>query len=100
MISGAQAVLLEPRVELSAGEAEERRRLRLVAAGGLQGALDEAPLHVLQVHTAGGQGRGGVSEGDQLGTRRLGPADGGRQMLAGDQAAVAEQDGALDGVAQ
>ncbi len=90
-----QAVLLDPRIELRARQAEELGRARLVVPRLRQRLDHERALDVFEVDAAGGQ-RAARSR------RRCAPARRGvhRQVLASDDPAVGEDHGALDRVPQ
>src|SRR5215475_2498498 len=93
-----QAVALEAGVELSAGQTEKARGLGLVVLGLGHGALDHLLLHGLEARRPGGRARGAAALGDPRRLAGRGQRD--RQMGARDEAALAEDHRALDGVAQ
>src|SRR5436309_5046811 len=106
------AVFFEPPVELSATEAEQARRLGLVALGLAESLLDQPALHGAEVHRFRRKRRraigrvvrcrpsqpvtGAIAVAVAGGERNRGP----REMLPGDQAAITEQNGPLDRIPQ
>src|SRR5207237_9377502 len=89
-----EAVLLDARVQLRACQAEELGGARLVVAR-LRERLDhERAFERVEVDAAGGQRRVGRISGGRLARGAH------RQMLAANQSAIREDDGAFDRVAQ
>src|SRR6185295_842868 len=90
-----EPVFLDARVELGSREAQQLGGARLVVPRLRQRLDDERPLDRVEVHAAGRQRRGA-----RLAARRRLARCGDGQVLAADVAAVGEDDGALDRVAQ
>src|ERR1041385_6370035 len=90
-----EAVLLDARVELRPRQAEQPGGARLVVASLGQRLDDERALERIEVDAAGGKGRVvRLGRGWRLARGVY------RQMLAANEAAVRENDGAVNGVAQ
>src|SRR4029079_14484023 len=94
---GGEAVLLDPRAKLGAGQAEQERRLGLVVAGAREGLADDLTLRVAERHAAR---RGQVERRSGRGRLDGRGGDPEREVLARDEAALAQDHGALDGVPQ
>src|SRR5262245_18184583 len=97
----ANPVLLEARVQLPATETEEPGSLRVVATAFSQGFLDEIAFDGFEIDATGRKHLAGM-DGTVAPRRRRNraPPRHDRQVLASDQPTVAQEDGALDGVAQ
>src|SRR5687767_12609852 len=86
---GLEAELVEPVTDLIAVDAEQLRRLCLIAAGALQGLRQQLPLDVLEIDAFGRQAE--LRRGDGAGQRR--------EVIRLEPLLVDQQHCPLDGVA-